>query len=85
MNGPSRHLLLLAVSLTAAEDLIRLITELMICFLVCSDLVDTTVKFVLLHDMKNEDGIRLFFMDVWEGYVKVSCSPVSMIGFLCIY
>lgn len=29
------------------------------------------VKFVLLHDIRNEEGIRLFFMDVWESYVKV--------------
>jgi hypothetical protein len=28
---------------------------------------------MLLHDVKNEDGIRLFFLDVWESYVKVSC------------
>lgn len=27
---------------------------------------------MLLHDVKNEDGIRLFFLDVWESYVKVS-------------
>lgn len=32
----------------------------------------TTVKLLLLHDLKNEDGIRLFFVDVWEAYVKVS-------------
>lgn len=30
-----------------------------------------TVKLVLLHDIRNEEGIRLFFMDVWESYVKV--------------
>ncbi|KAG8931676.1 hypothetical protein FRC03_007187 [Tulasnella sp. 419] len=27
-------------------------------------------KFILLHEGKNDDGIRTFFMDVWEGYVK---------------
>jgi hypothetical protein len=26
----------------------------------------------LLHEGKNDDGIRLFFMEVWELYVKVS-------------
>lgn len=31
----------------------------------------TTVKLILLHDTKNDDGIRLFFGDVWELYVKV--------------
>lgn len=30
------------------------------------------VKLILLHDMKNDDGIRLFFGDVWELYTKVS-------------
>ena len=29
------------------------------------------MKFVLLHEGKNEEGIRQFFMDVWEVYVKV--------------
>ena len=29
------------------------------------------VKFVLLHEAKNDEGIRLFFLDVWEAYVKV--------------
>lgn len=31
----------------------------------------TDVKFVLLHEGKNDDGIRGFFMEVWELYVKV--------------
>jgi hypothetical protein len=30
------------------------------------------MKFVLLHEGKNDEGIRLFFNDVWELYVKVS-------------
>lgn len=30
------------------------------------------MKFVLLHESKNDDGIRSFFMDVWENYVKVN-------------
>jgi hypothetical protein len=30
------------------------------------------MKFVLLHEGKNDDGIRQFFMEVWELYVKVS-------------
>ncbi len=29
-------------------------------------------KFVLLHEGKNDDGIKSFFMDVWELYVKVT-------------
>jgi len=30
------------------------------------------MKFVLLHEGKNDDGIRVFLMEVWELYVKVS-------------
>ena len=29
------------------------------------------MKFILLHEAKNDDGIRAFFNDVWELYVKV--------------
>jgi hypothetical protein len=29
------------------------------------------VKLVILHDIKNEEGIRAFLMEVWESYVKV--------------
>jgi hypothetical protein len=30
------------------------------------------MKFVLLHEGKNDDGIRAFFTEVWELYMKVS-------------
>jgi hypothetical protein len=33
------------------------------------------MKFVLLHEGKNDDGIRQFFMDVWELYVKTLMNP----------
>jgi hypothetical protein len=29
------------------------------------------MKFILLHEGKNDEGIRAFFTDVWELYVKV--------------
>ena len=29
------------------------------------------MKFILLHEGKNDEGIKSFFMDVWELYVKV--------------
>lgn len=31
------------------------------------------VKFLLLHDGKNEETIRLFFKDVYDIYVRVRC------------
>lgn len=34
-------------------------------------IMGTDVKFVLLHEAKNDEGIRAFFMEVWEMYVKV--------------
>ena len=35
-------------------------------------MVRQDMKFVLLHEGKNDEGIRLFFNEVWELYVKVS-------------
>jgi hypothetical protein len=29
------------------------------------------MKFVLLHEAKNDDGVKAFFYDVWEVYLKV--------------
>ncbi|GAA6001484.1 hypothetical protein JCM10207_006690 [Rhodosporidiobolus poonsookiae] len=33
------------------------------------------VKILLLHELKNDDGIRLFFQEVWETYVKTLLNP----------
>ncbi|KZO89882.1 transport protein particle complex subunit [Calocera viscosa TUFC12733] len=33
------------------------------------------MKLVLLHEPKNDEGIRLFFMEVWENYVKLQLNP----------
>ncbi|KAI0035575.1 transport protein particle complex subunit [Vararia minispora EC-137] len=32
-------------------------------------------KFVLLHEGKNDDGIRAFFVEVWELYLKTMMNP----------
>lgn len=45
----------------------------------------TGVKIILLHELKNDEGIRLFLQETWEIYVKVGryrqfpfpCSPRS--------
>ncbi len=36
------------------------------------------VKFLLLHDSKNDDGIRSFFHDLHEYYIKVRPPPLSL-------
>ncbi|KAI5479893.1 hypothetical protein MNV49_002451 [Pseudohyphozyma bogoriensis] len=33
------------------------------------------MKILLLHELKNDDGIRLFFQEVWESYVKTLLNP----------
>ncbi|WFD17046.1 TRAPP subunit [Malassezia arunalokei] len=33
------------------------------------------IKFILLHQHKHEEGIRLFLMDVWELWVKIFMNP----------
>ncbi|TFK76118.1 transport protein particle complex subunit [Pluteus cervinus] len=33
------------------------------------------VKFILLHETKNDEGIKSFFSEVWEGYVKTMLNP----------
>lgn len=30
------------------------------------------IKFVLLHEHRLEDGIKNFFLEIWEAYLKVS-------------
>ncbi|KAK0566619.1 TRAPP subunit [Tilletia horrida] len=38
-------------------------------------LLPNNVKFMILHEHKHDDGIRNFFLDVWESYVKLSINP----------
>ncbi|KAH8106231.1 Sedlin [Cristinia sonorae] len=33
------------------------------------------MKFILLHESRNDDGIKSFFHDVWELYVKTMLNP----------
>jgi len=30
------------------------------------------IRFVILHDQKNDDGIKNFFFELYEMYIKVS-------------
>ena len=61
MNGRCRHSLRLVVSEIRASEVNNYCTD-----------DNKDMKFVLLHEGKNDDGIRAFFTDVWELYVKVS-------------
>jgi hypothetical protein len=36
------------------------------------------MKFVLLHEAKNDDGIKAFFYDVWELYLKVCAHSFAL-------
>lgn len=33
------------------------------------------MKFIILHETKNDDGIKAFFNDLWELYVKTAMNP----------
>eukprot|EP00270_Netrium_digitus_P006432 TRINITY_DN18913_c0_g1_i1.p1 TRINITY_DN18913_c0_g1~~TRINITY_DN18913_c0_g1_i1.p1 ORF type:complete len:136 (-),score=15.48 TRINITY_DN18913_c0_g1_i1:147-554(-) len=37
-------------------------------------------KLMLLHDSRNEDGIRNFFQEVHELYIKILCNPLHIPG-----
>ncbi|CCF49408.1 hypothetical protein NDA11_000078 [Ustilago hordei] len=37
--------------------------------------VPGNIKMVLLHEHKLEEGIKSFFLDVWESYLKVMMNP----------
>ena len=44
-------------------------------YLISAFVTAAGIKFMLLHDVRNEDGIRSFFNDVHELYVKVLMNP----------
>ncbi|PWZ02023.1 Sedlin [Testicularia cyperi] len=37
--------------------------------------VPGNIKFILLHEHKHEEGIKNFFLEIWEAFLKVSLNP----------
>ena len=38
------------------------------------------IRMVCLHDVKNDDGIKNFFMEMYETYIKVSFQIIKHFG-----
>ncbi|TFK27083.1 transport protein particle complex subunit [Coprinopsis marcescibilis] len=83
-GGQDRHVIQMIAnaSLDAIEDVMRKENTMYLKavdkfneWTVSAFITPSNTKFLLLHDGKNDDGIRSFFMEVWELYVKTALNP----------
>jgi len=83
-GGQDRHVIQMIAnaSLDVIEDLMRKENTMYLKsvdkfneWMVSAFITPGNMKFVLLHEGKNDDGIKSFFMDVWELYVKTMLNP----------
>ncbi|KAG6820434.1 hypothetical protein H0H93_000430 [Arthromyces matolae] len=83
-GGQDRHVIQMIAnaSLDTIEDVLRKETVMYLKsvdkfneWTVSAFITPGNMKFVLLHEGKNDEGIRQFFMEVWELYVKTMVNP----------
>lgn len=48
-------------------------------WLVSSYLTPSGMRFMLLHEARNEDGIKIFFWEIHEMFLKVSIQPILIL------
>ncbi|KAF8559031.1 Sedlin [Imleria badia] len=83
-GGQDRHVIQMIAnaSLDAIEDVMRKESAMYLRsvdkfneWTVSAFITSGNTKFILLHESKNEEGIRGFFHEVWELYVKAVLNP----------
>ncbi|KAF5369830.1 hypothetical protein D9758_001250 [Tetrapyrgos nigripes] len=83
-GGQDRHVIQMIAnaSLDAVEDVMRKENTMYLKsvdkfneWTVSAFITPGNSKFILLHEGKNDEGIRGFFMEVWELYVKTMMNP----------
>ncbi|KAJ3998306.1 Sedlin [Lentinula boryana] len=83
-GGQDRHVIQMIAnaSLDAVEDVMRKEGTMYLKgvdkfneWTVSAFITPGNTKFVLLHETKNDEGIKSFFLDVWELYVKTMLNP----------